>query len=398
MYKSSVYSTLFLLWLGHLLVDFMIGIWPVYKTIAHLDLAIAGLISGVAALVGEGLQVVFGSLSDRGYGKILILGGLAATVASAFLAYTQDYLFLFFLFSLTCLGSGAFHPCAVALLGNLTADRKGLFITIFWSGGALGLAFSQLVFSGTYRLLSGNVVWLAIPTFMLISAILIFGFAQASPRPNQSTKKHKFATIGRFFLRQDLTLLYVSQLCNQTVAWATVFLLPDILISRGYVDWVALGGGHLFYVLGAALMMVPAGYLADKYSCKAVVVSANVMGFILLYTLLLTPEIPLLALLPMLLLLGAASGVVSPVQVAFGNRLVPDDPGLISAFLMGLVWCVAEGLGQGGGGLLTKYFESDSPAKALGCVGVCLLIGMTAAMRLPGKAEPQESVLDVVNN
>nr|MBA2728798.1 hypothetical protein [Parachlamydiaceae bacterium] len=71
--RRNQYLTLAALWVGHFSVDFMLGIWSVYKTIAGLDLALCGLIVGLCAFIGEGLQAYFGTLSDRGYRTQLIV-------------------------------------------------------------------------------------------------------------------------------------------------------------------------------------------------------------------------------------------------------------------------------------------------------------------------------------
>ena len=90
---------------------------------AHLDLAKAGMISAGCAFVGEGLQIVFGSLSDKGYRKLLLILGLITTAASTLLAYTHSYPFIFGLFLLTCLGLGAFHPAAVSMMSEFTLAK-----------------------------------------------------------------------------------------------------------------------------------------------------------------------------------------------------------------------------------------------------------------------------------
>ena len=130
--KRAVYIvlSLALLWAAHFLVDFMLGVWSVYKTIAGLDLAAAGLIAALCAFTGEGAQLFFGSLSDRGHGKRLIVFGVVLTAVNALLALTNSYALVFFLFLATCIGSGAFHPCAVALVGGLTDRQNWLFIAV----------------------------------------------------------------------------------------------------------------------------------------------------------------------------------------------------------------------------------------------------------------------------
>lgn len=76
-------------------------------------------------------------------------------------------------------------------------------------------------------------------------------------------------------------------------------------------------------------------------------------------------------------------GLISPVSIALGNRMLPRNPGLVGATLMGLAWCVSEAVGQGGGGILSTYFEADAAAKALSILGLFLLVAVGAAAQLP---------------
>lgn len=385
--KASLFSSMLIIWLGHFLVDMMIGMWPIFKTLAHLDLAIAGIIGGACAFFGEGLQILFGSLSDRGYRKMLILGGVLATTASACLIYTGSYLGVFALYLLTCVGSGAFHPSAVSFVSDLPSEKKGFLIALFVSGGAFGMAISQLVYTQTYFWLDGQVAWLALPAFMLV-AFTAFSRIARQPSATTSSSKHiDFKMLGVFFRQRPLRMLYFSQVCNATMLWGTLFLLPDLLSSRGYDSWVAFGSGHLVFVIGSALMMMPAGYLADKYSSRAVILVATTLAMVFFYLILFFPLLENFAILALLFGLGASIGAVNPVSVTLGTRLAPNHKGLVSAFLMGLVWCVSEGFGQIGGGFLATCFTDDAPAKALAIMGGVFLIGLAAAFQLPQAVE-----------
>jgi MFS transporter, FSR family, fosmidomycin resistance protein len=390
--QKTLVITILLLWLGHFCVDFMIGVWPIYKTIAEIDLAKAGLISTCCVFIGEGLQFIFGSLSDKGYRKILVIGGLILTAASTTLAYTENYILLFFLYLCTCLGSGAFHPAATSWMGGLTSERKSFFITLFSSGGYLGMAISQIIFSHTFYLFSGHTLLLALPLFATAAILSLSRLASPSFPITQHSGKLNLKIFRDFFKRRDLSSLYISQVCNQSLTWGLIFLLPDILKTREYDSWISFGGGHFFLTMGSFFMLVPAGYLADKYSSRSVILCATAIGFGLFYLFLFSPLIPVPLLLTLLFLLGASLGIVNPVSVALGNRLVPENPGMISAFLMGMVWCVSEGIGQGGGGLLTKLFEEDAPARALGIIGAAFFIGFAASLNLPKKELAQKTV------
>lgn len=385
MTKPTIYIALTVAWLGHFLVDMMIGIWPVYKTFAHLDLALAGIISGFSAFLGEGLQLVFGSLSDKGYRKLLVLGGLIATTSSVLFVYTDNYFALFGFYLLTCIGSGAFHPSTASLVANIPSENKGMLVGLFTSGGALGMAFSQIIFTYAYFKFDGHVIWLAIPAMILVIFSLFSKLENPISASKAPTKHFNLKAIKSFFSQRDLRMLYFTQVCGTALFWGTVFLLPDVLTTRGYETWIAFGGGHMAFVLGGAFMMIPAGLLADRYTAKRVIIATLVGGMGLYYVFLLFPLLSNYNLLLLLFALGAMLGCINPVGLAMATRLVPNNKGLVSGIMMGLVWCVSEVIGQTGGGMLTKLFEDDAPAKALAILGCMFLLGTITASQLPEK-------------
>lgn len=388
MSQTKLYTVLGTLWLTHFLVDFMIGVWPIYKTLAGLDIATMGIIAGSSVFVGEALQIFFGSLSDRGYCKALIISGLIATSITGLITYTDNYLFLFILFLITCLGSGAFHPSAVGLLGSLSANRKGLFITIFATGGSLGFGLSQLVFANfvNYSAL------LMIPSFFLGLLLLFFNFQQ--PKTSERTKL-TLTSITALFKKEHLCCLYFTQICNQIVFWGLIFLLPDILVHRGVDKWICFGGAHLTFVLGGALMMVPGGYLADKYSYKTIIMGASTFSLLFFVLFLKFPFISNSLLLTLFFFMGASMMIVSPLVIAFGNKLYPKEPGAISGFLMGFALCIANPLGQTGAGLLTKLFSDNATSNALSLLGIFFFIGLSISYFLPmnQKVETNKSLI-----
>lgn len=394
---TKVYGVLFIAALTHFLVDFMIGIWPIYKTIAQLDLAKAGAIAALCAFLGEGMQMLFGSLSDRGYRKMLILGGALFTTASTILTYTENYYLLFLLYACTCIGSGAFHPCAVSLVGGLSQHRKGLFITIFATSGACGLAASQLVFSQIYHWFDAQTLLLMAPTIIVIALAYFKTFPSQQQSLQNPAQRRAWKGLLQFFKHRELRLLYIIQMCNSIIYWGTMFLLPDVLLSRGYESWLVFGGGHMCYILGGALAMIPAGYLADKYSARTVMVYSTIIGMIAYYAFFLNVDLSALSAVILLAVIGATFGVVSPVLLALGNQLAPNNPGMVSAFLMGFVWFISEAVGPGGGGLLTKCFESDAPAKAMLILGILSIGAIVTSIKLPRLVSREQPAQDALS-
>jgi len=396
--SKKVVLALAIVWLGHFLVDFMIGIWPVHKTIMNLDIATVGIMSTIGVVIGEGTQLLFGSLSDGGYRRSVILGGITATVAATGYAMTDNYFTLFLLLLMTCLGSGAFHPAAMSIVGSLPSIRKGLFFTIFASGGMAGMASSQIVYTLFYGSPLLSTVMLAVPSIILLAIVIISRVAESQKLAIEGEKKVGFAAIKKFFSHPQLRLVYLMQVCNQAIFWGTVFLLPDLLSSRGYDAWISFGGGHLAFTSGCMILMIPAGYLADKLSPQKILMAAPLVGVVMFYSILVSPTLPVFALMPLLFFLGAAVGVTSPLTIAYGNMLMPGNPGVVGAILLGLAWVVAESIGIGGTSLLTRLFDDDAPAKALSVLGIAFFLSALSCYsigRLGNRSLAQEDAISV---
>lgn len=377
-----------LAWLGHFFVDVMLGIWPVYKTIAHIDLAQAGLIAAGGAFIGEGSQLIFGALSDKGYRHLCIILGVFMAGAGAFLAYTTSLGLLFLLFMLTCMGSGCFHPSASSLVNTIMPDKRGFLMTLFASGGSLGLAFSQLIFMQTYASTNGHTAWLVLPILMLIGVMFFFWPSKEnSGKKDAGAPKPKLKDYLSFFKIPALRSLYLSQVANQSLYWGMIFMLPDVLKTLGQPDWIAYGTGHFCFILGGALMMVPGGYLADRYSPRLIMLILGVLGMICFYGVLVAGAVSMWLVLPILFILGACLAVMNPVAVSLGIKLYPHSPGAISAFLMGLVWCASEAIGPGGAGLMSKMFTDYAPVKAVAILGVLFLVQIYQTLLLPTEEE-----------
>lgn len=388
----SVSVTLFFLWISHFMVDMMIGIYSVYKTMTGMDLATAGLILSVSAWIGEGSQIIWGPMSDRGYRKHLVLLGVFLTTASALLGYVETFWAIFPLILLTYIGSAAYHPCAAGLAGSLNSSRRGLYLAIYASGGAIGLAASQTIFYHTHSAFGGHVSVLIIPSIVLIVALLVLpsGFSVPVKMPKAA---FSFGQVLGLFKDPHMRILYVVQVTNQTLLWGTIFLLPDVLLARGCEEWVTFGGGHLAFILGGGLMMIPAGMLSDRFSARAVLLVGTGLGLLLFYYFMFVPSVDSVVVMSTLVCLGACWGMVHPVGLALGNRLYPETPGLVSAFLMGMVWCLSESAGPSSGAL-TKLFDGpNAPVQALQVMGLLGIVSVAFAWMLPVLEREEEGVL-----
>ncbi|MBU2510348.1 MFS transporter [bacterium] len=359
--KHKTVTVLFALWLGHFAVDSFTGIWPIYKTLAGLDLVKAGLIASIGGFVGNSLQIVFGYFGDKGWSRILLSLGVLAAGSIIFVPYieTTNYFLMGVLVMLTYLGSSAYHPSGTGTASTFTTVSIGKITALFLSGGFVGYAFSQLLFTKIYAETGGKTA------IMFLLAVVVGGllFLLSPPAAKQKTKHSGFwaATKG---IRQPLTFLYIVMICASGVNMVLVFLLPDVLQAKQASTWMIYGGGHMLMVMGGCVGLLPAGHLADKYGPRQVMMVGLVALGILLPVVALFEGNNNITLAILLFLLGVSSSTCNVVGVTYGNRLMPKHTRTVSGLLMGSAWCVA-GVSTFIGGWLADPKYGGSPESAL---------------------------------
>ncbi len=359
---------------GHFAVDCCTGIWPVFKTLAHLDIARAGLIATVGAMAGNGLQVAFGFLADRGWRRRLVVGGVCLAGAVTFLPFAvRSYLLMFALVLVTHLGSAAFHPSATGAAGALSHSHTGLMIGLFLSGGYVGYSLSQVLFSSIYR--HSTTLTPAIALLPIVAAITI---ARRGPGVLPAARSDREPRSLRSVPLRSLAPLFAVQVFTNAIASSVIFLLPDFLLARGAPAWMAEGGGHLGLVAGGCLGILPAGHAADRWGARRVLLVANGATLLLLAVLLGRTSASGVDL-GLVTAFGTFSAMNGVVSVAEGNRLLPGQASGVSALLMGLAWCVGA-VGPVTAGWLADPARGGTPAGALAWLGLALPLALVASL------------------
>ncbi len=357
---SAAYWTLLTLAGGHFAVDYCSGIWPVFKTLAHLDIVKAGLIATVGTMAGNGLQLAFGVLADRGLRRRLIVAGVAAAGAVSFVPWAaSSYAVMAGLVMATQIGSAAFHPAATGAAGTLSRKRTGFMIAVFLAGGYGGYSLSQVLFSALYRVAPPLTALMTLLPLAIAAAIAAFlRDAPASHRPRGPAAAPLRPMLPR------LAPLFAVQTLASAANVSLIFLLPDLLLARRAASWIVEGGGHFALVAGGALSLLPAGHASDRWGARRVLTVANAATFLLFAILLLRSSASPLDLL-IVAAVGAFNGMNSVVSISEGNRLLPGQASGVSALLMGMPWCLAA-IGPVVAGLLADPGRGGTPAGALG--------------------------------
>lgn len=371
-------KSLFLLWLSHLFVDFFTGIWPIYKTLAHIDIAQAGLIAGLSGFLGESMQIGFGYFCDRGHRKKVLMLGVLLASSIIWITFCKTPLSSFFVLLLLMLGSGAFHPAAAGMAGSLSRIYKGRTILFFASGGAIGLGISQLTFTRLVEYFQGHAYVILAPALLVLLLLSFHPFPELRVSKPSISIKNFFQPI--MHCRKPLLLLYFSQVANQAIVISFTFLLPDILYDRGCHSWLCLGGGHFCFILGSAATMIPAGYLCDRFGHRSILLAVVAIASLLFYTFLTQNMLSFSLSTFFLATLGAFLGIINPIIVSWGNRLVPEHPSTVSALLMGFAWCVGN-LGPMLAGIIAKIFNNYHIA--MGFMGIFILTVLVLVFFMP---------------
>jgi FSR family fosmidomycin resistance protein-like MFS transporter len=360
---------------GHFAVDSCTGIWPIYKTLAHLDLTTAGMIATVSAVVGNGLQVVFGALADRGHRKRLLVAGVCLAGAVMLTPRAESYAMMFALVMTTYVGAAAFHPAGAGSAGSLSQRRTGALMGLFLAGGYAGFGLSQITFASLYSVSpSLPAVLLLLP---LAAAVALHRYApDVSPVAHGSPARRAAAPTRGFW--RALLPLFGVQVFATALNLAVIFLLPDLLLSRHAAPWMVRGGGHLAFVLGGCLTLLPAGHAADRFGARRILAMANMATGTLLLALLARSGASF-ADVGLIAALGAANGANNIVTIAEGNRRLPGRGSVASALLMGAPWCLAA-VSPLVAGTLADSSRGGTPARALTWVGLAVPAALFASL------------------
>ncbi len=363
LFTSSSFPLIIAIACGHFAVDCMVSIFPAYKTMASIDLAVAGVVAGSCVFFAEATQLFFGKWIDKGYHKILLIAGILGTFAASLFPYAPTLPIVFSLLLLTNIGSASFHPAAASILGHLPGQSKSIAMGIFATFGMAGMSVGQLLFTWVAETANGHTALLGILCVCIAIALYCMKIAQAKPQVAEHTIS--LSLFLTFFKSKALRSLYFIQLANQTLIWATVFILPDLLKARGCNEWVVFGGGHFCFILGAAVSSIPAGFVAANLGTQKTISYAFFITLLFLAQIIFFKEMPAPLLLTNLFCYGACLGAIPPLVLSLGNELVPHNRGMVSAFLMGLVWIISETLGLGGTGIIASLFENDGAEHSL---------------------------------
>lgn len=375
--------------LAHAMVDLTGGVWPVFKTLAGLDLYWAGLLATVATATTAAIQPVFGFYADRGHHRLLIVGGLILSLTLLLLGPVATYGhnlppitfygLLFLILLLSRLGGSMFHPPGTSMAGNASAARRSMLVGLFIACGMSGFALSAMAFSVTWKLTDGNTQWLLL--LLLPPTVLVWAWCRPPVIHRETRLNFLQVLVELGHVRGHLLALFLIQVCTSATAQGIFFLLPEFVEARGYPIAMQHWGAFLLMILGAVPLMIWAGHVADRWNRKAMLVAVLALTVMLYHFFVQLPTLSLPLFILLCLVTGGFLSTGPPIAVAIAQHMAPRSESMISGVMMGLAWAVGS-LAPAVVGYLAQN-TGLGVVGALTWLGVANLLALVLALMLP---------------
>lgn len=383
---------------AHMMVDFMgMSVWPVYKTLAGLDVAKAGLIASVISMSGTALQPLFGSIADRFGARRVVLSGAVLTSLALLLGPLADYqetlnqhlpavfglsgfyVVVFIILAAGRLGQDMFHPAGAGLAGSYSAKRGATFLAVFIAVGSIGFGLSQIAFRTVYMHFNHHTEILYLPVAALWILVWLWCRPAEIPRSERKSVAASFRSLGPVW--KGITALFLILAISSGVMSGLNFLMPEFAQQKGYPAWIGQGGAFGFIVLGSTIFMVPIGNVADRIGKRRMLTAVTVLSAVSYHALVFL-TLPAPAFILLCIVGGAFLGTVNSLGVALGQQIAPrQNVSIVSAILMGWAWC----LGSAVPSLIGELYQrlGNDAAKALVLVGSANIVMVLLLFLLP---------------
>lgn len=222
-----------------------------------------------SCLVSSIIQPIIGWLSDRKPRPYLMaLGMFVAAFGLMFIGFIKDFYLLFVLITCSGIGVAIFHPQAGKMSNCVSAQKKGLGMSIFSLGGNFGFAAGPAVISLS-TLLFGlpGIIAVGIPALIMIIVYAIRNktYKEYAERElaEQKTKEYKEKEyIGGFII------LMLAVFARATILIGLTTFIPLYFMSQFNLSAQEANFNLTIIALCAAIASITGGILADKYGFK----------------------------------------------------------------------------------------------------------------------------------
>lgn len=372
---------LWILSIGHLIVDLTQGVLPIITPLLAQNLHLSYFQVGTVALAftfsSAIIQPIFGVLSDRYTMPWLMpLGLFLSGLGLSLTGVVDSYVMLLLVVLLSGIGVAGYHPEGSKVAHYVSDESKaGFSMAVFSVGGNIGfglgpmLAMLVLSFDGL-----DSIQGVMIPgsAAAIVFLYLMPKFKKILAEPKHKKVKVQTAGSDNKVACLILLMLYVTvrSWIHSGLVYFIPFYFPEFkgIAEPEYLISTFLIAGALGTILG--------GPFADRFGGKNGLLFSMIISLVTIYPFLHLngPWITVLAFI-----VGASLISTFSTTVVFGQRLLPNNIGLASGLLLGF----AIGMGSIGVTLLGAIADNVGLPFTINIISFLPLLGIILAVILP---------------
>lgn len=363
---------------AHMMVDGYGNIYapllPLLIPRLGLSLAMAGAFAMLFQLAASVAQLGFGHVADRWRPRVLLMvGPFVAVGILSFVGVASSKAMLAAILMCGGLGTAAFHPPAAALAHRLGGSRAGLAMSVYITGGSIGVSLGPLLFAPFVQRFGPQ--WtplLAVPGLLVVAA-----FARNVPAFELNHGGNRGGLRALRPYARPLALLYAIVVLRTLTSLAIATFVPVLLTRRG----LSVGAAGLivaFYLFASGVGGFLGGPLGDRFGARRVIIASLVLATPFLFA---APFLSGAGFIATLALGGFFLQSTLPVNVTFGQAIAPVSAATVSSLMMGFAW----GTGGLSVPLVGMLADRIGIERTLVVLAVMPLIAAATALPLPAR-------------
>ncbi|OHB80453.1 MAG: hypothetical protein A2V98_26485 [Planctomycetes bacterium RBG_16_64_12] len=336
----SRWGVIFLLAGGHLAGDFYaVLLTPLiqdFREAFALSVTAATVLVSVGSLSNSMLQPVVGHFLERfDQKRVFALGVVIATVFLSSIGLAPGPVWLGALLALGGTGVALFHPSGAVLASRFAGARRGLAMSVYSNGGAVGIALAPLAVTLLVLQATRHMTWVFMP-LGLVTAAAAFALIPTTASPVKPARLPTWRSLLHPEAR-SVWLVFISVVLRSLVVVAVSSFLVIYSAEKG---WSKSEGRLLLaaFLLSCAVGGVMGGYVSDYLERRRLMLAACFLGFLPLIA---VWQVPYGAALVLLVVSGGILSLSTPVNIVVAQELRPDRASAISGVMMGLAWSVS---------------------------------------------------------
>ena len=320
-----------------------------------------------------GFLFLSGIIADKLSGKpVLILGLVMFSVATMLTGVAGSLSSLIFYRVMTGIGEGVFWPAASLEVANVTTEKQRTTVmSLYWMGYPIGGFFGTWLGAVLGPEYGWRVVFYVAGGLGILVAIAYAILVKSEPKKVVTIAAHEKIPLKQLFRNQSVMLMafyYFLLLSGWWIVllWAPTFLMNVKQLTIGTAGTIASLLG-LTGALGGFLL----GRICDggDFSRKrSILIGITVASSLLMAAMVL--QLPVFAVVILVLLLGLLGYPVTPLVLSFTAELVPPQlRGSAIGFVMN-VGMTAGGISP----VLAGYFADKYSMSVVWFVAACVMV------------------------